>query len=71
MNSNFWKDRKVFLTGHTGFKGGWVALWLTLMGAKVYGYSLEALRPSFFVSTNLEKKNYTKLHRRYYQFRKS
>ena len=56
MNSNFWKDRKVFITGHTGFKGGWMALWLTLMGAKVYGYSLQASKPSFFSSTNLEKK---------------
>jgi CDP-glucose 4,6-dehydratase len=36
----FWKDKKVFLTGHTGFKGGWLALWLTSMGAKVTGYAL-------------------------------
>lgn len=57
MNSNFWKNRKVFLTGHTGFKGGWTALWLTTMGAKVFGYSLEpSTKPSFFSSTNLEKK---------------
>ena len=56
MNSSFWKNRKVFLTGHTGFKGGWTALWLSNMGAKVYGYSLAPLtRPSFFVATKLEK----------------
>jgi len=36
----FWKDKKVFLTGHTGFKGGWISLWLTSMGAKVTGYGL-------------------------------
>lgn len=36
----FWKDKKVFLTGHTGFKGGWLALWLASMGAKVVGYAL-------------------------------
>ncbi len=36
-----YKDKKVLLTGHTGFKGSWLALWLEKMGAKVYGYSLE------------------------------
>jgi CDP-glucose 4,6-dehydratase len=36
----FWRDRRVFLTGHTGFKGAWMSLWLHRMGAKVTGYSL-------------------------------
>jgi CDP-glucose 4,6-dehydratase len=36
----FWKDKKVFLTGHSGFKGGWLSLWLGSMGAKVTGYAL-------------------------------
>ncbi|MGY6649965.1 CDP-glucose 4,6-dehydratase [Wenyingzhuangia sp. IMCC45574] len=36
-----YKGKKVLLTGHTGFKGSWLALWLEKMGAKVYGYSLE------------------------------
>lgn len=36
-----YKDKKVVLTGHTGFKGSWLALWLQQMGAKVYGFSLE------------------------------
>jgi CDP-glucose 4,6-dehydratase len=40
IDSNFWKRKKVFLTGHTGFKGGWLSLWLTSMGAKVTGYAL-------------------------------
>ena len=35
-----YKDKKVLLTGHTGFKGSWLALWLEQMGAKVYGYAL-------------------------------
>jgi CDP-glucose 4,6-dehydratase len=35
-----YKDKKILITGHTGFKGSWLALWLTQMGAKVYGYSL-------------------------------
>ncbi len=34
--------KKVFITGHTGFKGSWLATWLQLMGAKVYGYALKA-----------------------------
>ncbi|MDP1682611.1 MAG: CDP-glucose 4,6-dehydratase, partial [Burkholderiales bacterium] len=37
---NFWRGKRVFVTGHTGFKGGWLCLWLQSMGAKVYGYSL-------------------------------
>ena len=57
VNSKFWKGRSVFLTGHTGFKGGWLALWLTKMGANVYGYSFEApTNPSFFNVINLETK---------------
>lgn len=40
MNSDFWKQKRVFLTGHTGFKGGWLTLWLQSMGAKVFGYAL-------------------------------
>jgi CDP-glucose 4,6-dehydratase len=38
--SAFWRDRRVFLTGHTGFKGGWMALCLTWLGATVRGYAL-------------------------------
>ena len=38
---NSWKGRRVFLTGHTGFKGGWLALWLTAKGARVRGYALD------------------------------
>ncbi len=40
MNRNFWKGKKVLLTGHTGFKGTWLSLWLTDMGAEVHGYAL-------------------------------
>lgn len=55
MNPGFWKNRSVFLTGHTGFKGGWTALLLSQMGAKVYGYSLEPpTKPSFFKEIKLE-----------------
>lgn len=41
VNTSFWRNKKVFLTGHTGFKGSWTALWLQSMGANVKGYSLE------------------------------
>ncbi len=41
MNAVFWKDKRVFLTGHTGFKGSWLSLWLQSMGAQVTGFSLE------------------------------
>ena len=40
VDTIFWRDKKVFLTGHTGFKGGWLSLWLASMGAKVTGYAL-------------------------------
>ena len=40
MTPGFWRDRRVFLTGHTGFKGSWLALWLGRLGARVTGYAL-------------------------------
>ncbi len=40
MSPQFWQDKRVFLTGHTGFKGGWLALWLKSLGARVSGYAL-------------------------------
>ena len=40
VSQEFWKGRRVFLTGHTGFKGGWLALWLRELGAEVQGYAL-------------------------------
>ncbi|MDG9927154.1 MULTISPECIES: CDP-glucose 4,6-dehydratase [unclassified Pseudomonas] len=42
LNPAFWAGRRVLLTGHTGFKGGWLALWLRELGAQVHGYSLPA-----------------------------
>ena len=40
VEPHFWKGKKVFLTGHTGFKGSWLSLWLSSMGARIAGYSL-------------------------------
>src|SRR5512139_1763502 len=39
-DKSFWKNRKVFITGHTGFKGSWLCLWLHSLGAAVSGYAL-------------------------------
>jgi len=44
VTPEFWRGRRVLLTGHTGFKGGWLALWLQHMGAQVQGYALPAPR---------------------------
>lgn len=49
MNPDFWENKRVFLTGHTGFKGGWLALCLRQKKAEVYGYSLvPETKPNFF-----------------------
>ncbi len=54
-NKKFWQDKKVFLTGHTGFKGSWLSLWLNNLGAKVHGYSNTIPTcPSFHSSLNLQ-----------------
>ena len=41
-NFDFWQGKRVLITGHTGFKGAWLTLWLRILGAKVWGFSLEA-----------------------------
>ncbi len=54
LNQEFWMGKRVFLTGHTGFKGGWLSLWLSEMGAEVHGYALAASTdPSFYKVTGL------------------
>lgn len=56
MNPNFWKDKKILLTGHTGFKGSWMSLWLQEVGAKVTGYSDSIpTNPSLFEVAEVEK----------------
>jgi CDP-glucose 4,6-dehydratase len=49
MDRNFWRDRRVLVTGHTGFKGSWLCLWLHAAGARVAGYALPPpTRPSLY-----------------------
>lgn len=56
VNPNFWIGKRVLLTGHTGFKGSWLALWLQSMGARVVGYALAPpTNPSLFEVAEVEK----------------
>lgn len=56
MMSEFWKGKKVFLTGHTGFKGSWLSLWLHKLGAEVHGYALAPnTNPNLFRVANVIK----------------
>ena len=54
LNRSFWKGRQVFITGHTGFKGSWLSLWLESLGANVTGYALDPpTQPSLFEQTKV------------------
>lgn len=55
LNNNFWSGKRVLLTGHTGFKGGWLALWLQELGAEVAGISLPpTTSPNLFDTANIK-----------------
>ena len=55
VNLSFWKNKRVFLTGHTGFKGSWLSIWLQSMGAEVQGYGLKPkTSPALFSEANIE-----------------
>jgi CDP-glucose 4,6-dehydratase len=58
VDPKFWSGKKVFLTGHTGFKGSWMMMWLTQMGAEVTGYALAPdTQPSLYQSLKSEMKH--------------
>lgn len=53
-DSTFWRGKRVFLTGHTGFKGSWLSLWLNELGVKVHGYALAPpTQPNLFEAAGL------------------
>src|SRR5688572_22055063 len=56
MTPSFWKGRHVFVTGHTGFKGAWLCLWLQSLGARVSGYSLDPVtQPNLFDQADVSR----------------
>jgi len=57
MNAEFWQGKRVLVTGHTGFKGSWLSLWLDALGAKVSGLALAPdTTPSLFVDLGLDSR---------------
>lgn len=56
INKEFWNGKKVFVTGHTGFKGSWLSLWLSFLGANITGYALKPpTHPSLFELCNINQ----------------
>lgn len=56
IDRQFWKNKNVFVTGHTGFKGAWLGLWLNSLGAKVTGYALKPpTEPSLYDLINIDE----------------
>src|SRR5258708_7555908 len=54
VSTQFWKGKRVFLTGHTGFKGAWLSVWLKQLGADLTGYSLPPQCPGVFEDCHVE-----------------
>lgn len=56
VNADFWRHKRVFVTGHTGFKGGWLTMWLHALGAEVCGYALApTTTPNLFEVAGVER----------------
>lgn len=55
MFDEAYRGKRVLLTGHTGFKGSWLALWLSHLGARLYGYSLPPLEPSHYTLSGVQR----------------
>jgi CDP-glucose 4,6-dehydratase len=54
LSTSFWRDKRVLITGHTGFKGGWLSIWLQRLGANVAGYALPpTTAPNLFELANV------------------
>ena len=65
----FWKGKRVFLTGHTGFKGSWLCVLLSFLDAKVIGYSLKPKENDLFKLGKLDKLNYKNLYENILDFK--
>ena len=62
IDKEFWNGKRVFLTGHTGFKGSWLSLWLSQLGCSVMGYALKpSSSPSLFDVAKIDKLIYKKI----------
>ena len=57
LKKNFWKNKKILVTGHTGFKGGWLCMFLHFLGCKVSGYGLNPTGTNNFFNSVKIKKN--------------
>lgn len=56
FDAQFWREKEVFITGHTGFKGSWLCLWLHKLGARVTGYALAPpTNPSLFELAKIDE----------------
>ena len=53
---NFWSNKKVFITGHTGFKGSWLSIILNSLNSEIHGYSLKPQKNSLYNKSKIEKK---------------
>ncbi len=63
FDTAFWQDRRVLLTGHTGFKGAWLALWLRRLGAEVHGVSLAPnTTPNLFSLAQIDQDCHNHIH---------
>ena len=66
FNKIFWKGKKVFITGHTGFKGSWLCIILNYLKVKIYGFSLKPKKNSLFnrsmISKNLKSNKYADIN---------
>ena len=71
INKKFWKNKKVLITGHTGFKGGWLSIWMKILGAKVVGYSLNPISGQNLFEIAKLKKIFIKDYRKNIQDYKS
>ena len=64
------QNKKIFVTGHTGFQGSWLTLWLKSLGAKVTGYSLlPPTKPSLFEILQLKQNEYSRIRRKHTKYK--